>query len=86
MQRVYTLLSKYLHHSDLNNVRGRYENALFRAIKISEFGKLVVCHNGDHVIFVTSDDVTGDGKVAQPSRVHATTSSHWQHNDVHRDK
>ena len=32
------------------------KNALFRAIKISEFGKWVERHNGDHV---TSDDVTG---------------------------
>ena len=44
------------------------KNALFRAIKISEFGKWVERHNGDHVIHVTSDDVTGDRKVAQPSR------------------
>ena len=33
------------------------KNALFQAIKISEFGKWVERHNGDHV---TSDDVTGD--------------------------
>ena len=50
------------------------KNALFRAIKISEFGKWVERHNGDHVNHVTSDDVTGDRKVAQPSRVHATKS------------
>ena len=50
------------------------KNALFWAIKISEFGKWVVRHNGDNVIQVTSDDVTGDQKVAQPSRVHATKS------------
>ena len=49
------------------------KNALLRAInlKISEFGKRIECHNGDHV---TSDDVTGDRKVAQPSRMHATKS------------
>ena len=47
------------------------KNALFRAIKISEFGKWVDRHNGDHV---TSDYITGDRKVAQPSRVHATKS------------
>ena len=35
------------------------KNALFRAIKISEFGKWVERHNGDHVNHVTSDDVTG---------------------------
>ena len=50
------------------------KNALFRAIKISEFGKWVDRHNGDHVNHVTSDYVTGDRKVAQPSRVHATKS------------
>ena len=50
------------------------KNALFRAIKISEFSKWVERHNGDHVNHVTSDDVTGDPKVAQPSRVHATKS------------
>ena len=50
------------------------KNVLFRPIKISEFGKWVERHNGDHVNHVTSDDVTGDQKVAQPSRVHATKS------------
>ena len=50
------------------------KNALIRAIKISEFGKWVERHNGGHVNHVTSDDVTGDRKVAQPSRVHATKS------------
>ena len=35
------------------------KSALFRALKISEFGKWVELHNGDHVIHVTSDDVTG---------------------------
>ena len=35
------------------------KSALFRALKISEFGKWVERHNGDHVIHVTSDDVTG---------------------------
>ena len=50
------------------------KNALFRAIKISEFGKWVERHNDDHVIHVTSDDVMGDRKVAQPSRLHATKS------------
>ena len=50
------------------------ENALFRALKIYEFGKWVERHNDDHVIHVTSDDVIGDRKVAQPSRVHATKS------------
>ena len=53
------------------------KNALFRVIKIFEFGKWVEHHNGDHVIHVTSDDITGDRKVAQPSpwsRVHATNS------------
>ena len=74
MQILYPLLSQYLRHSVLNNVRGRYENALFRVIKISEFGKWVERHNGDHVIHVTSDDVAGDRNVAQPSRVHATKS------------
>ena len=44
------------------------KNALFRAIKISEFGKWVERHNGDHVNHVTSDDVTADPKVA-----HSTT-------------
>ena len=47
------------------------KNALFQAIKISEFGKWVERHNGDHV---TSDDVTGDWKVAQSSHLHATES------------
>ena len=50
------------------------KNALFWAIKISEFGKWVERHNGDHVIHVTSDDVTGDPKLAQLSHVHATKS------------
>ena len=50
------------------------KNALFRAIKISEFGKWVERHNDDHVNRVTADDVTGDRKVAQPSRMHATKS------------
>ena len=35
------------------------KSALYRALKISEFGKWVERHNGDHVIHVTSDDVTG---------------------------
>ena len=35
------------------------KSALFGALKISEFGKWVERHNGDHVIHVTSDDVTG---------------------------
>ena len=47
------------------------KNALFQALKISEFGKWVERHNDD---YVTSDDITGDRKVAQPSRVHATKS------------
>ena len=34
------------------------KSALFRTLKISEFGKWVERHNGDHVIHVTSDDVT----------------------------
>ena len=38
------------------------KNALFVAIKISKFGKWVERHNGDHLIHVTSDDVTGDRK------------------------
>ena len=50
------------------------KNALFQAIKISEFGKWVERHDGDHMIHVTSDDVTGDRRVAQPSHVHATES------------
>ena len=50
------------------------KNALFQAIMISEFGKWVERHNGDYVIHVTPDDVTGDRKVAQPSHVHATES------------
>ena len=40
------------------------KNALFQAIKIFEFNKWVERHNGDHVIHVASDDVTGDRKVA----------------------
>ena len=62
------------------------KNALFQAIKISGFGKWVEHHNGDHMIHVTSDDVRGDRKVAQPSHVHATEASHWQHGDVRRDE
>ena len=48
------------------------ENALFWAVKISKCGKWVARHDGDHVIHVTSDDFTGDRKVAQPSCVQAT--------------
>ena len=59
MQKLYPLLSQYLRHRGAAAIK----NALFRAIKISEFG-IVERHNGDHVIHVTSDDVTGDGKVA----------------------
>ena len=47
------------------------KNTLFRAIKISEFVKWVERHNNDHVIHMTSHDVTGDPKVAQPSYLHA---------------
>ena len=52
------------------------KNALFWAIKISEFGKCVKHHSNDadHVIHMTSDDITGDQKVAQPSLVHMTKS------------
>ena len=35
------------------------KSALFRALKISEFGRWFELHNGGHVIHVTSDDVTG---------------------------
>ena len=63
------LLSQYLRHSALD-----MKNALFQALKISEFGKWVERHNGDHMIHMTSDDITGDRKVAQPSRVHVTKS------------
>ena len=68
------LLSQDLRHSVLTTCAIAMKNALFRALKISEFGKWVERHNGDHVIHMTSDDVTGDRKVAQPSCVHATKS------------
>ena len=59
------LLSQYLNHAVA------IKNALFWSIKISEFGKWVERHNGDHVIHMTSDDITADRKGAQPSRVRA---------------
>ena len=43
------------------------KNALFRAIKISEFGKWVERHNVDHVNHVTSDDVTGGTTITRAS-------------------
>ena len=48
------------------------KSALFRALKISEFGKWVERHNGDDVIHVASADVTG--------------ARERQHGDVHRDE
>ena len=66
-------------HSGINSVLKAtflvaMKNSLFRAIQMSEFGKWVKRHNGYHMIYVTSDDITGDRKVAQPSRMNATKS------------
>ena len=75
-QIVCPMLSQYLAVSaaSLTTSAVAMKNALFWAIKISEFGEWIERHNGDHVINVAFDDVTGDRKVAQPSRVHATES------------
>ena len=68
-------------HSVLNNVCGvAMKNALFRAIKISEFGKWVERHNGDHMT---------SRVIKRWHNHHACTrrkASHWQHGDVRRDE
>ena len=50
------------------------KSALFWDIKISEFGKWVERHDGDYMAHMTSDDIKGDQKVAQPSCMHTTKS------------
>ena len=61
-RRRHAQICKYYTHcypsifASLTTCAVAMKNALFRALKISEFGKWVERHNGDHVI---SDDVTG---------------------------